>query len=230
MHRWVQHCLWYASWRLKPFCCVASPSHNVRGMFCGCLWVVKSFYSLLWGNYVSQIVSQTWFECERSQYRVSGVNVSMSSMCINWQLRDAPASLLLFRQLPAQIWMAGVTELSSATSFGRVISELWCVVHKGGGHPGLAVSYSFWCPGSLVGHPYHFLPLYHVWPLCHVGEQAVAKRGLLPRWVEQLTRVESDEWLRVREEWAEGLGVAYKFGMQTQDGDLWSPSRGIYIV
>jgi len=35
----------------------------------------KSFYSLLWSNYMSQIVGQNWLECERSQYRVSGVNV-----------------------------------------------------------------------------------------------------------------------------------------------------------
>jgi len=77
---------------LEPFCCVASPSHDVRGMFCGCLWVAKSFYSLLWGNYASQIVGQTWFECERSQYGVSGVNVSMSCASI-----DAPSLTVLPR-------------------------------------------------------------------------------------------------------------------------------------
>jgi len=75
---------------LKPFCCVASPSHDVRGMFCGCLWVAKSCYSLLWGNYASQIVSQTWFECEQSQYRVSGVNVSMSSMYVKYNCVTPP--------------------------------------------------------------------------------------------------------------------------------------------
>jgi len=34
--------------------------------------VARSFYSLLWSNYASQIVGQTLLECEQSQYGVSG--------------------------------------------------------------------------------------------------------------------------------------------------------------
>jgi len=52
-------------------------------------------------------------------YGVSGVG---QWLLANWHLCDAPASLSSFGQLPAQIRMEGVTELSSATSFGRVIS------------------------------------------------------------------------------------------------------------
>jgi len=71
--------------------------------------------------------------CHRLSVRhglnVSRVNTgcpgSMSVCCVSIDNHVMPpASLSCLRQLPAQIRMAGVTELSSATSFGRVISKL----------------------------------------------------------------------------------------------------------
>ena len=58
---------------LETFSGVVSGSHDVRGTFCGCHWVAKSFYSLLRSNYALQIVGQTWSECEQSLYAESGV-------------------------------------------------------------------------------------------------------------------------------------------------------------
>jgi len=54
-----------------------------------------------------------------------GATDTCSVSSLTSQLRHVPASLSCLGQLPAQIRMAGVTELSSATSFGRVISEPW---------------------------------------------------------------------------------------------------------
>ena len=62
----------------QTFFYVALPSHDVRGMFCGCLWVAKGFYSLLRSNYTSQIVGQTWLECERESIR--GVRGQLSGL------------------------------------------------------------------------------------------------------------------------------------------------------
>jgi len=63
----------------------------------------------------------------RHGWNVSGVNTGCPGSTLVCQVWDncvtLPASLSSFGQLPAQIRMAGVTEPSSATSFGRVISE-----------------------------------------------------------------------------------------------------------